>query len=242
MRRSCRMNNVNGSVSVTLSVELTEVYTRATVARLPQTCGLNPSKENHLAAPKSPQEMFQVMRANIMEKTGKPFDTWVELARISGIEKFKALTDYMKGEHGVTHGYAQMIAWGVIDPARLEAGNQDEGMVDELYTGKKAPLRPIYDKLVEKGKSLDKEIDMVICKTYTSLRSKSQFAIFVPKTNSAVDVELALPPDTQQYPRLETIKSSYPKFSHRIRISDPKEIDEEVVLAVKAALDYNRKD
>ena len=194
-----------------------------------------------MAALKSPQEMFQAMRGNIAEKTGKPFEAWIKLATDSGIGKFKALADHMKSEYGLTHGYAQMIAWGVIDPARLEAGNQDQNMVDELYTGKKAPLRPIYDKLVEKGKSLDKEIDMVICKTYTSLRSKSQFAIFVPKTNSAVDVELAMPPDMKKSPRLETIKSSYPKFSHRIRISDPKEIDKEVLSAVKAAFDYNRR-
>ena len=69
-----------------------------------------------MPAPKSPNEMFQVMKANIEEKTGRSLDSWVRSARESGIDTFKALTDHMKTEYGVTHGYAQLIAWGVIDP------------------------------------------------------------------------------------------------------------------------------
>lgn len=193
-----------------------------------------------MPSPKTPWEMFQTMKGNIEEKTGKPFDYWLKLARDSGITKFKALTDHMKSEHGMSHGYAQMVAWGVLDPARLEAGNQDQHMVDELYVGKKAGLRPIYDKLVAEGQKMGKDVDLVICKTYSSLRSKSLFATVVPKTNAAVDLELAMPAETPATERLEPIKHSNPRFTHRIRIADVSEVDGEVLGAMGSALANNR--
>lgn len=188
-----------------------------------------------MAAPKSPHEMFRTMKGNIEEKTGRSFEAWVGLARKSGITTFKALTDHMKTEHGMTHGYAQLVSWGVIDPARLEAGNEDVGMVDELYSGKKADLRPIYDKLISVGRELGSDVEQVICKTYTSLRAKSQFAIVAPRTNGAVDLELALPPGITESDRLQPFKSSYPKFTHRIRITDERDVDDEVKAVLSAA-------
>ncbi len=183
--------------------------------------------------------MFQAMRANFEERTGKRFDEWVAIAKDSGITGFKLLLEHMKNEHGLTHGYAQMVAWGVTDPARLEADNHDESLVEALYSGKKENLRPIYDKLMSVSTALGSGVDTVICKTYTSLRAKSQFAIFAPRTNAAVDIKLALPDQTATDGRIEQHKSSYQKFGHRIRISDPSEVDAEVVKAVKSALDWN---
>ena len=193
-----------------------------------------------MGGPKTPWEMFRAMKANIAERTGKTFDEWIAVARESGITRFKALTDHMKSEHGMTHGYAQMVAWGVIDPARLTAGNQDQEMVDALYNGKKAHLRPIYDRLIAEGRAMGDDVDLVICKTYSSLRSSSQFVMLVPKTNSAVDLELAMPPGTADTKRLEPIRSSNPRFTHRIRISGTDEIDAEVIAALTTALKHNR--
>jgi len=193
-----------------------------------------------MASLKSPQEMFQAMKGNIQELTGKSFTSWVNLAARADISKFKALTDHMKKEHGLSHGYAQMVAWGVLDPARLEAGNQEPEFVDALYSGKKLNLRPIYDKLIEEGLKMGSDVELVICKTYSSLRSKSQYAMVVPKTNSAVDLELALPRDISLENRLETIKNSNPKITHRIRITDLSQIDDDVLRFLNRALENNR--
>ena len=192
-----------------------------------------------MATLKSPFEMFQAMKRNMVEKTGKSFDDWLGIARKAGIDKFKPLLDHMKREHGVSHGYAQMIAWGVLDPARLDAGHDDESMVDDLYVGKKSALRPIYEKLISSAKSLGGDVEFVICKTYTSIRAKSQFAIFAPRTNGAVDVELAMPDGTPAGGRFETVKSSTPKIGHRIRIRDLDEVDDEVMSALVAAKNHN---
>ena len=92
--------------------------------------------------------MFQAMKRNIVEKTGKAFDDWLEITKNAGLDKFKPLLDYMKREHGVSHGYAQMIAWGLLDPDRLDAGHDDESMVDDLYRGKKEAIRPIFHRRI----------------------------------------------------------------------------------------------
>lgn len=92
-----------------------------------------------------------------------------------------------------------------------KTGNQDQHMVDELYVGKKAGLRPVYDKLIAEGQKMGKDVALVICKTYSSLRSKSLYA---PVGN--------------------------PRFTHRIRIKDVSEVDAEVLTALQSALENNR--
>ena len=133
-----------------------------------------------------------------------------------------------------------MVAWGVLDPERLERGNEDENLVDDLYSGKKAHLREIYDRLIAAGNGMGDDVSVVICKTYSSLRSKSLYATIVPKTNSAVDLELAMPKEGSAAEGLESIKHSNPRFTHRIRIKDVGEIDESVEGAMRAALEHNR--
>lgn len=193
-----------------------------------------------MAAPKSPQEMFKIMRGNFEEKTGKSFDYWVALAKESEIRKFKALTEHIMSEFQMTRGYAQLVAWGVLDPARLEAGNDNKEFVNDLYSDKKEHLRPIYEKLIDMGLDLGPDVNKVICKTYSSLRSRSQFAMIVPRNNSSVDLELVLPEETEITEPLEPFKSSNPKFKHRIRIKRVEEIDDFVLSKLKESLEHNR--
>ncbi len=193
-----------------------------------------------MPAPVSPQETFQIMIGNILKKTGKDFASWVRLAQDSEITKFKALTDYMKSSYGLTHGYAQLVAWGVLDPERLHVGLREPKFVEELYTGKKAHLRPIYERLISEGLKMGEDIELIICKTYSSLRSRSQFAIIAPRTNSYVDLELVLPEEYSGHEGLTPFKTSNPKFRHRIRIGAVEQIDEEVLSILRTAWEFNR--
>lgn len=189
---------------------------------------------------KTPQEMLKIMIGAIEGKTGKTFKQWVAVAKKTGIDKHKALTEHMKKEHGLDHNQAQWIAWSVTDPGRIEQYDKPKDLIADLYSGKKAALRPIYDKLFEVGTKLDTKIGSNVCKTYTSLSGKTQFAIINPRTQKSVDLELALPPGIKGAGRLETFKSSNPKFTHRIRISDVTEIDAEVLGVMKKAYENNR--
>lgn len=192
-----------------------------------------------MPAPRTPGEMIKVMVAKLEPRTGRSFEGWVEVARGSGIATHKALTEWLKGQ-GLNHNEAQWVAWGVTDPARLGAYEKPDELENELYSGKKAPLRPVYDRLMQVGKALGPDVTSFVCKTYTSLSVGTQFVVFAPRTNAAVDVELVLPPG---WPGegVEPFKSANPKFTHRIRVSSPERIDARVVDAMRAAMAHVRK-
>ncbi|MCB9686378.1 MAG: DUF4287 domain-containing protein [Alphaproteobacteria bacterium] len=179
------------------------------------------------------QEMLQKMRDGVAARTGHDFDHWVGVARASGIIGHKALTDHLKTTHALNHNEAQWAAWAVLDPGRLTAYDAPADLVDELYAGKKAGLRPVYDALMAAGTALP-GVKSTVCKTYTSLSGATQFAILAPRTNKSVDLELILPEDAS-HPALETFKSSNPKFTRRVRISDAAQVDEAVVGLLRLA-------
>ncbi len=188
--------------------------------------------------PKSPGEMLEAMKLNAEAKTGRTFEQWIELARTSGLSKHMQIVNWLKSEHGCPHGYALWAAWGITDPSRLSQYDAPDEMVDQLYSGKKAHLRPIHDALMAEGTKIGDDVEMVACKTYASLRNRAQFAMVNPRTMKLVDLELAMPPGTETAGRLLTYKASNPKFTHRVRIGDASEIDEEVLGYLRKAAEH----
>lgn len=190
--------------------------------------------------PRSAADMIQIMLERLPQRTGQTYEQWVEVARGAGIDKHKALTTWLKSEHGLNHNEAQWVAWGVTDPGRISQYDQPTDLVSELYSGKRAALRPIYDGLLALGLAADEAVEPSVCKTYTSLANRVQFAILVPRTLRAVDLELALPEDAPVTERLTTYKSSNPRFTRRVRISDPAQVDEEVAELLRQAAAHTR--
>lgn len=187
----------------------------------------------------TPQQMLARMVDNIEPRTGRTWAQWVEVARAAGIDKHKALTVHLKTEHGLKHNEAQWLAWEITDPGRLESYNKPKDLVAELYSGKKAGLRPLYDALHAAGMGVGDDIRPNVCKTYTSLATKRQFAMINPRTQKAVDVDLSLPAEVTS-DRLVAQKNSNPNFSRKVRVTDVSEIDEELVRLLTLAAAHAR--
>ena len=62
--------------------------------------------------------------------------------------------------------------------------------VDEMFAGKEAPLKPIYDKLLALGCRSGKEAKACPCKTIVPLYRENVFAEIKPATNSRIDLGL----------------------------------------------------
>jgi hypothetical protein len=81
---------------------------------------------------------------------------------------------FLKGEHGVTHGYANTIS--ILYRQELEGGPPAEkDLVAEQYAGAKAGLRPIYDAVLAAVSKFGTDIEIAPKKTYVSLRRNKQF-------------------------------------------------------------------
>src|SRR5262245_54249787 len=96
---------------------------------------------------KSPEEMRKGMIEALPAMTGKSLAEWQAVIRASGLRRHGEIVHFLKGEHGVSHGYANQIALKALEPEGAPAAGSD-GLLEAQYAGAKARLRPVYDALV----------------------------------------------------------------------------------------------
>ena len=105
----------------------------------------------------------------------------------------------------------------------------DAALVDAMFAGKKAALRPIYEKLLKVGKGLGSDVRIAPTKTYVPLYRRYQFAQIKPTTGSRVDLMLCLR-DVPARGRLLSTGGlgKGDRMTHRIAIDAPEDVDDEV--------------
>ena len=174
------------------------------------------------------------MIRNLEEKTGKKFSAWLKLVKTSGLSKHGQIVKMLKTDHGLTHGYANLVAHKALES---DAGSADAGsLIDSQYAGKKEALRPIYDALMKKVERFGKDLEVAPKKAYVSLRRKKQFAIIQPSTATRVDVGVNLK-GSDPTERLEKSGSFNAMVSHRVRVESVKDVDKALIDWLKKAYD-----
>lgn len=172
---------------------------------------------------------------NLPEKTGKSLDQWLKLLSKQKFEKHGEIVKWLKTEHGVTHGFANLIAHMHRNSAAGGAGGETD-LVAAQYQGPKAGLKPIYDDLVKAVKSFGKDVEIAPKKTYVSLRRSKQFALIQASTKDRVDVGINLK-GTAPSGRLEASGSFNAMVSHRVRVTSKKDVDAELKSWLRKAYD-----
>ena len=180
----------------------------------------------------TPEEHLATMLKNLPEKTGKKLGEWKKLLVGKGFEKHGEIVKFLKGEHGVGHGFANLIAAKTLEGESSVGGDAD--LVEAQYAGPKAALRPLHDEIVKFAKSLGGDVEIAPKKTSVSLRRKKQFALITPATKTRIDLGLALKGDDPT-DRLETYNAM---CSHRVRLESAADFDRQVKAWMKEA--YSR--
>ena len=182
----------------------------------------------------SPEEMANAMIANMKEKTGKTLEQWLSVAKKTGGSKHGEVVKALKSDHGLTHGYANLVAHKLL---KSDAGSQAAGGTDLVaaqYSGPKEGLKPIYDAVIKVAKALGKDVEVAPKKTYVSLRRNKQFALVQPSTRTRVDLGINLK-DEPATERLEKAGSFNAMVSHRVRLEKPGDVDKDVKAWLKKA-------
>lgn len=182
----------------------------------------------------TPEEMAASMEANLEEKTGKPLPEWVAIVKASGASKHGEIVKLLKSEHAMTHGYANLVAHRALASSADMADADD--LVAAQYSGKKAALKPIYDRLIAAVSRFGGDVEIAPKKAYVSIRRKKQFAIFQPSTATRLDVGINLG-DAPAAGRLESSGSFNTMVSHRVRLESADDVDAELESWLKAAYD-----
>jgi hypothetical protein len=171
------------------------------------------------------------MIENFEAKTGRAFETWLADARGSGLDRHKPLVDWLKAEHGLGHGYANLVAHKTL---ASDSGSIDDGaLVEAMFAGPKAAVRPIYDAVMARVDRLG-AVELAPKKGYVSLRRSKQFALVQPSTATRVDLGLTLKgvaPDG----RMEAAGSWNAMVTHRVRLTEVAQVDDEVATWLRQA-------
>ncbi len=170
------------------------------------------------------------MFASLQEKTGKSRAEWVAIAKGSGEEKHGKILNYLKKEHGLTHGFANLVTLAARDAI---SGEQDgDALIEAQYAGKQH-LRPIYEEIAAFIAGIGGDYEIAPKKAGVSFRRKRQFVLVEPKTKTRVDVGINL----KGHPGSERLKAVGGMCTHKVAVAAPGEVDDELRGWMRAAFE-----
>ncbi len=171
---------------------------------------------------------------NLEEKTGKKIEEWIAIANSSQLEKHSEILNYLKTVHGIGHGYANLVVH-YSKQSHAGAIENPEDLIKEQYKGKEN-LKPWYDRLINEINKFGKDVTISPKKAYVSIRRKKQFAIIQPSLKTRLDIGLNIK-GIAATENIEAAGSWNSMCTHRIKVTDEKQINDELINWIKKAYD-----
>jgi Domain of unknown function (DUF5655)/Domain of unknown function (DUF4287) len=166
---------------------------------------------------------------NIEAKTGKNLDAIRQIIEKSGLKKHGEIRSMLMQELGLSHGDANAVVHFALETdgqtAAEAKGLSDDAVIDEIYAGKKAGLRPLHETIMDFINALG-DFDIAPKKGYISLRRKKQFVMLGPATNDVIEIGL----NTKENLPTDRLKAQPPNSmcQYKLRLSQASELDAEV--------------
>lgn len=115
-----------------------------------------------------------------------------------------------------------------------------DGYVEAVFSGSKAGLKAIYEKLIETAFALGSDVKACPCKTIVPLYRRHVFAQIKPTTKTRIDFGLALK-DTKATSRLIDTGGLAQKdrITHRIEVSTTEQVDDELKMWLRKAYEMD---
>jgi hypothetical protein len=178
--------------------------------------------------------MTQKWVSTLKEKTGRSLDEWLTVVKESGPKTEKEQREWLKQEFKL----GTNSAWWIAERAAGKGTETDdpevylrtaEQNVEKMFSGKRADMRPLYDKLLALGLSMGKDVKACPCETMVPLYRRHVFAQIKPTTQTRIDMGFALGALKAEGRLIDT--GGYAKkdrITHRITVSVPADIDNDV--------------
>ena len=191
----------------------------------------------------------QSVIAKFKTKTGRTIDEWVEFVKKDGPKSESDRRTWLKERHQLGTNYAWWIAERSVgkgeddsDPAAYLRKAPE--YVAEMFAGKRAGLKPIYDKLLGLSLRVGQDAKACPCKTIVPLYREHVFAEIKPATNGRIDLGLALGKLKARVPkRIQPVKNAKGnRITHRISIESVEQVDQFVEKWLRTAYDADETD
>ena len=165
------------------------------------------------------------MIAGLKEKTGRALEEWQAIIAERKLAKHGEIMNLLKGEFGVTHGFANQIALR-SRPSASDEGSVTDDPIEAIFV-KRPDAKVIFDELLGKIQGFGSDVDIALKKGYVSIRRSKQFAILQPaagRLDVGINLKGAVPNS-----RLELSGSFNAMVSHRVRVGSNSELDEQLM-------------
>lgn len=181
---------------------------------------------------------FQAYLDNIQLKTGKSPDDFKKLAQKKGLlkEGIKAgeIVAWLKSDFDLGHGHAMAI-YAVFK------GMKEKPAADSLakhFTGSKSTWRSVFDSLMKEIKDFGDDISIAPTATYLSILRGARKMAIVQINPKRMDIGIKLKgmAATKRFALAGTWNTM---MTHRVVISNQKEIDNELVDWLRSAYEQN---
>ncbi|MBK9124837.1 MAG: DUF4287 domain-containing protein [Chloroflexi bacterium] len=176
--------------------------------------------------------------ANAKAQTGRTIEEWMAVIKESGRGKHAEIRDWLKGDHGLDHMRATMLAFMHANDGKPAF---DEGeLVENLFAGKDQ-ARACYDALKLELADAHPNIRFVPKKTYVSLDGEKVLGCATPtKTGLKVGLDLG---DMPFEGRVEKGKGlgAMPNVTHMVVVEDAAQIDAPLMDLFGVAFERTRK-
>src|SRR5690606_23417039 len=187
---------------------------------------------------RAPQDMIDAVTESMKERTGRTLEEWVALVAASGIDPLdqNAVRRWLKTEHGVK----QNSQWAIADAAARVAGwvpPSLEEYIDGQYSGAKAHLRPIFDRLRQVIEGLGDDVTVEGRASYTPFVRSRQFAAVAAAARTRVDLGLRY----RDAPRSDLLVTSNGpgQATHKVVLAAVEDVTDEVVGLARAAYEQS---
>jgi hypothetical protein len=178
----------------------------------------------------SVDDAIQTQIRNIEQGTGRSMAEWVALVGASGKTKHGEILAWLKSEHGFTHGNANIVA---LTALRGPDAPEGDALVDAIYAGPRAGLRPLHDRVVALAHGFGGDVELAPKQAYVSLRRKKQFGTVGPASGGRLEIGFNLK-GVEPAGRLEATTGM---CTRRVRITSADELDAEVQTWLREAYD-----
>jgi hypothetical protein len=186
-------------------------------------------------------EMGAKFVSNMKSKTGRTVDEWIRLLSDEGPEAEPDRIAWLKSEHGLGSNYARLLAQ-LADGRGRERCNREvylkaaHDYVEELFSGPRAGLRPIYEALLGLGLAFGDDVRVCPCRSYVPLYRRHVFAQIKPAGRGRIDLGLALAERRTAERLIETGGiERRDRITHRVSLASLKEVDDELRRWMKTA-------
>jgi hypothetical protein len=160
-------------------------------------------------------------------KMGRSLSSWIKLVRARGASMPSEAVTWLRREHGLSHAVACDIVGEAFRTSPV-APTTPYGLVAAQYSGPRAGLRPIYDRLVEAASSMGPDVRFEPAPGHVALARRAVFALIQAPTRSRIDLGLRLRgvPATGGLRPAGSFGAG--QVTHRLHLTSPADIDEDV--------------